>query len=325
MSINREIYWTLKKKQYALEKNIHELKHLSVEITNACNLHCKHCYMNSVAEISDKCLSSKEWIDFFKKLKNDFGKNIYIGISGGEPLLRKDIFDILQSLKDLKLKTSLVTNGVLLDKQKVTQLNNLIESISISLDGFSDSHNYLRNENVYEKVLENIKMAIDDKTKYLVIKTTVYKKNIKDLDAFYEFLVGLGVSEWHVFPMEQLGRGKENQKELLSANEYEKLYSFIDKVRKNKKMRIRFGEEADYFMVDKTCDCNKYKLCSAGISSCAILYNGNIVNCIQENRSNLKPQGNIRDNDFKNVWKNKFLEHRDDQYRYCNNHKLLSS
>jgi MoaA/NifB/PqqE/SkfB family radical SAM enzyme len=48
MSINREIYWTLKKKQYALEKDIHELKHLSVEITNACNLHCKHCYMNSM-------------------------------------------------------------------------------------------------------------------------------------------------------------------------------------------------------------------------------------------------------------------------------------
>ncbi|MDD5221114.1 MAG: radical SAM protein [Candidatus Pacebacteria bacterium] len=323
MPFIKDVYWNIKKKNYELLKSIHELKSIGIEITNACNLHCKHCYMNSIQNKFKDNLTQEEWINFFIDLRKNFGNKVLIQITGGEPLIREDIFIILKELKNLGFKISLATNGVLLDDQKLDLLSPLLTSLSISLDGFSNSHNYLRDGNTYDKVLENIKKLTRHNIEYLSIKTVIYKKNIEELAPFYQFLKTLKIDLWHVLPMELLGRGVMNKQEELSNQEYEKLCSFIDKIKKDKdkNMRVMFGEEADYFMSDNACDCLKYKLCSAGISSCGILYNGDVVNCIQEDRSTLSPQGNIKIENFKNIWDNKFLEHRSLDYRYCINHK----
>ena len=71
-------------------------------------------------------------------------------------------------------------------------------------------------------------------------------------------------------------------------------------------------------MYNKSCDYCKFKLCNAGISTCAILYNGDIVSCIQSNRNNI--QWNIKIDDLKNIWDKKFIINRDENYTSCNKH-----
>lgn len=323
MDIAKKIYWSAATKYHNLQKNIHELKSVGVEITNRCNLQCQHCYMSASGTGVD-AIDTTGWKTFFDNLKKDFGNNVVIQITGGEPLFRNDLFELLDHLKRLEFRISLATNGVLLTEERLNKLSGYLSSLSISLDGFEKSHNKLRNAKVYEIVLKNIELAAK-LMKYLVIKTTVYKDNFRELEGFYKFVGDLGVNEWHLFAMEPIGRGADNDL-IISIDEYREFCEFVDKIKKdkNRKLRVRFEEEGGDFMYEKTCDLCKYKLCSAGISSCAILYNGDIVNCVQDDRRNLVVHGNITKDNFTNIWESKFATNRQDNYKYCNNHYFLN-
>lgn len=317
MSLLKNIYWDINQRYYNLQKSLHELKTIAIEITSLCNLQCKHCYMNSKKKSTDD-LTTEEWNNFFSQLKKDFGNKLTIAITWGEPLVRQDIFEILSNLKIHGFNVNLSTNGILLNKDNVWELKKYIYALSISLDWFDESHNYLRQSNVFDKTLENIKLCKE--LNYLVVKTTIYKKNIWELEELYKLMQDLQIQQWHLFPMEPMWRAKENQKEILSKEEYNLLCEFVDKIKTNKKgkLKIRFSEEGSNFMYDKTCDYCKFKLCNAWINSSAILYNGDIVSCMQSNRNNI--QGNIKTDNFKQIWETRFLKNRQKDYKSCDNH-----
>ncbi|EKD94355.1 MAG: hypothetical protein ACD_26C00097G0002 [uncultured bacterium] len=315
----KKIYWEINKKYYSLQKSTHELKSISLEITGMCNLHCKHCYMNSKQQSSDD-LTTEEWKIFIDQVYKYFGNKINLGITGGEPLIRSDLLEILEHMKKLGFNVNLTTNGVLLDERIVKHLKKNIFGLSISLDGLVDSHNYLRQSDVFTKTTENIKLCKKNNIKYLIVKTAIYKNNLNELKDLYEIIKNIGVDEWHLFAVEPLGRAKLNKNEILSPIEYGLLCEFVDKL-KNDKMniiKIRFGEEGSNFMYSKSCDYCKFKLCNAGISSCVILYNGDIVNCMQSNRDDV--QGNVKTDDFKKIWDTKFIKNREKNYTSCNKH-----
>lgn len=323
--IIEKIYWQLANKNHELQKNIHELKSLGIEITNRCNLHCQHCYMSSIGPQGEDDISTKEWKDFFDQVKNDFGTKVSIQLTGGEPLVREGIFEILEYLNNLGFKTTLATNGLLINEDNIKLLKKYLVAMSVSLDGFGENHNKLRNSLVYQKTLENIKLAVKSNFNSLVIKTTVFKDNLNELNEFYRFISDLGIKKWHLFAMEPIGRGWENQR-ILSIEQYKQLCDFVDSIKKTKKrILVKFEEEGSDFMYKKTCEICKYKLCSAGISSCAVLYNGDIIDCIQDNRNNLCVYGNIKNDNFKEIWQTKFITHRQKNYKYCDNHYFLNN
>ena len=319
MTILKKIYWEINKKYYSLQKSVHTLQSISLEITEACNLQCRHCYMNS-KQLSNSDLTTKEWKIFIDDLYKYFGNKINIGITGGEPLIKPGVFEIFKHMKKLGFNINLATNGTLLNEYSINKIKENIFGLSISLDGLINSHNYLRQSNMYALTIENIKLCKKHKIKYLIIKSAIYKNNINELEYLYKILKDIGINEWHIFAVEPLGRAKLNQNELLSQKEYRLLCEFIDRLRSDKKneIKIRFGEEGNNFMYNKTCDYCKFKLCNAGISSCAILSNGDIVSCMQTNRDDI--QGNIKTDDFKKIWDTKFIKNREKKYTSCNNH-----
>ncbi len=325
MSFVRKLYREIEQGHRRLLKSVHELKSIGVEITNRCNLQCRHCYMSSVRAGSGE-IPGGEWLAFFDRVRRDFGPKLAVQITGGEPLVREDVFDILRHLKKLGFKTSLVTNGTLLDEAKLGELAGLVSGLSVSLDGFADSHDRMRGAAVFDRVAANIRLAKGAGIGWLVVKTTVSKGNLRRLAEFRRFVEGLGADEWHLFAMEPIGRGAANREDVLSVEEYLELCGFIDGLRREKAggMLIRFEEEGSGFMYDQACELCKYKLCNAGITSCAILYNGDVVNCIQDDRSRLDVQGNIRREDLKRIWDEKFAAHRETGYDYCDNHFFLN-
>ena len=320
MTLFKRLFWDLNIKYYDLQKSICELKSIGIEITGRCNLQCRHCYMNSQRESFDEEISCKEWLEFFNNLKKDFSNKISIQVTGGEPIVRADIFIILAHLNKLGFRTSLASNGLLLDLENIKELKKYVSTLSISLDGFEESHNYLRNSSVFKQTVENIKNAKKLGVKKITVKTTVYKNNFKQLKDFYKFIQYLGIDNWHLFAMEPNGRGNSSKQDVLSLEEYKQLCEFIDEMKKDKKKNIKiiFEEQSDLFLGEKTYNCNKYKLCHAGISSCAILHNGDIASCIQDDRSNI--YGNIKNDKFKDIWENEFKINRSKKYRCCKNH-----
>ncbi len=322
----QKLFWLLNLEYYHLQKSLRELKSLGVEITDRCNLECRHCYMRSVKNNAAEKISMEEWHSFFYQLKKYFGNKVYIQITGGEPLARQDIFLLLEELKRLGFNVGLATNGLLINVENIKIINKCCDSLSISLDGFRASHNYLRQADAFDLAARNIKLAKKSGAKYLTIKTSVFKNNLAELEEFYNFIEELGADEWHFFAAEPAGRGKEYSNDLLSVEEYKKLCVFADEIKKRqgKIKRIIFEESFNEIVCEKACDSCQYKLCHAGISSAAILADGSIVSCVQDDRDKLAVQGNIRADAFKKVWEEKFIKNRARSYMFCGQHYFLN-
>jgi len=324
LNLKEKAYLGLSGCLHSLQKSIHDLKGIGIEITGRCNLQCKHCYMNSDLIARKNELKTEEWKSFFREVKNDFGKKIGIYITGGEPFLREDIFKILEFLKKEGFEASVVSNGLLINPKNIEKIKNLVSGISISLDGFEESHNYLRGVNFYKKTLESIELLKENEI-IPTIKTTIFRRNIGELKDFYEFLKKMEIVQWQISPMELLGRTNENKKDMLSMGEYARLCEFVDRVRleKKKKIKLIFEEDSQLNIFKKSREIGKCKKCTAGISTFSVLHNGDITSCVQ-NQGKDDIIGNVRENRTKEIWEKEFQKNRQKDYKFCQNHYYIN-
>ncbi|WP_438442610.1 radical SAM protein [Kluyvera georgiana] len=129
---------------------------LFIYLTDKCNFSCKHCYRNNDT-LHSKTLNIDHWLNIVKKFKSHGGKEITI--SGGEPLLYKDIIKLITYIKEQDLKLTILSNGTLWKNlfRNKTNLISEIDEIQISLDGF-DEHSFslMRGPGNFRTVLDNI-------------------------------------------------------------------------------------------------------------------------------------------------------------------------
>lgn len=152
---------------------------ISVDITNKCNLHCKHCYW--WRQRLSKELSEAEWINLIKKIKK---KNPFILQAywlGGEPLLRASLLEKL--FKFFKFN-SVITNGVIL----LPRWKNV--SFSVSVDGIEEDYEKIRGKGIYQKVKNNI---LKNKDLNLHLTCTLNKINFKNIDKFIKEWIDVGI------------------------------------------------------------------------------------------------------------------------------------
>ena len=114
-----------------------------IEITNACNMHCKHC-MNNSGETLKHELGKEQMIDLLTDLHEENISQLYI--SGGEPLLYNGIDEVLQFASSLGMKTTLATNGLELEKH-LSVIKSSVDKVSMSLDGIGETHDFFRGIN----------------------------------------------------------------------------------------------------------------------------------------------------------------------------------
>ncbi|MGQ9712283.1 MAG: radical SAM protein [Desulfotomaculales bacterium] len=121
---------------------------VTIELTNECNLKCRHCYA-SAGEKLDNELS----LDEIKQLLGEISQlgTMEVEFSGGEPLLRPDLFEMIEYAEGLDFSVVLITNGTLVDREVASTLGNLgLKHVQVSLDGLKENHNYLRGDGTYE-------------------------------------------------------------------------------------------------------------------------------------------------------------------------------
>jgi len=252
------------------------LPKLDLNITNRCNFRCTHCAFDSgITQMPE--LTLKELKKILTDTKELGGKRF--DITGGEPLVRNDVEEIIKLGKKLDYKIELVTNGSLLTKEKLRKFKELgLDRIAISLDGSNAKvYNKIRrrDKKTFERVIENIRESKRTGF-YTKVNTTVFACNLEDISNITELALNLGADEQGIYYFTPIGRG-DKSKEL--AVEPLKWLEFIRKKLKkyqNKGMRISL----EFPLIEKGkwnfnlgCIANKEK------SHLQILPDGNIYPC----------------------------------------------
>lgn len=112
-------------------------------ITNKCNLKCRHCYRDSSALEPEMGLSNQKTVQLINEIKKL--KPPIVLLTGGEPLLKKDIFDIVKGCRAAGLRVGLSTNGTLIDKSMAKKIKaSGIDYVGISIDGRKNFHDKFR-------------------------------------------------------------------------------------------------------------------------------------------------------------------------------------
>jgi radical SAM enzyme (rSAM/lipoprotein system) len=254
--------------------------------------------------------------------------NTMIVFTGGEALLRNDVEHIGLSLYERGFPWGIVTNGMLLGKQRLNSLAQAgLRTITVSLDGLEESHNWLRgNSKSFLNAYNAIKLlATTHEIKYDVV-TCVNQRNFTELEQLKELLIAAGVKEWRLFTVFPIGRAKEHEKLQLNPDEFKAVFEFIKQCRLQGKIKINYGCEGFLGGYEGEVRDNFF-ICRAGLNIASILADGSISACpnLRENFI----QGNIYNDNFKEVWENKYTLFRDrswtktglcascEFYKYC--------
>lgn len=277
------------------------------DCTRRCNLHCEHC--GASKESYNKELSTEE----IKKVIDDISKTkrCYFGATGGEPLLRSDIFEVLSYAKSKGLRTSFASNGFLIDKKKAEEIKKAkVDSIQISLDGSEEIHNKIRNNpSSFSNAVQAIKNLQEIKISVLSVATTLTPHNFNELEKIHNLLIELGVKMWRISVVMPIGRADDSSKLLLNSNQLKSLLAFI-KRKNNQKMYIYVGENLPFLGDQEEEVRDEPSLCPVGITACCIGVNGNVRGCPEQPDTPEFTEGNIKECSILEIWQNGFKRYR---------------
>jgi radical SAM protein with 4Fe4S-binding SPASM domain len=178
----------IERQQFYAGAPIHELdpatarRMLHLYLTNRCNLQCPHCYMDAGSR-SDGELTTADWCHVLDEFSTVYGPSL-VAFSGGEPLLRRDLFDLAAHARSHGHQLSLFTNGTLIpDERAAGRLGALFDWVQVSLDGATAPvHDAVRGPGTFARVVGAIRLLVDTGTQVRV-GVTVLPQNAADLTA----------------------------------------------------------------------------------------------------------------------------------------------
>ncbi len=226
------------KENISLDKHKFVPRVIAWELTRRCKLNCRHCRAAAADRKYNDELDTQQCMALLDNIAG-FASPVII-LTGGEPLLRDDIYQIADYGHRLGLRMVLATCGVFMDDkaaQKMLQVG--IRCISLSLDGASSkSHdNFRRIEGAFEMAIKAAEVAHRNGLAFQ-INTTVTRSNIDELGDIMKLAEELGAVTFNPFLLVPTGRGKEMADEELSAQQYEETLQWLSKQQNNPVVKI---------------------------------------------------------------------------------------
>lgn len=205
------------------------LRLLFWETTAGCNLACVHCRRLDVAQAATKDdLTTEQALTMIRSLP-ETGRPILV-FSGGEPLMREDLFDLAEEARRVGLPTALATNGTIMDDNVARRVVEVgIRRVSISFDGpDAETHDKFRGiDGAFDASVKGFTLLRQNGMS-MQMNTTVAKHNYKKLDQMYELALKLGADALHIFMLVPVGCGMSLSEDImLSPEEYENALNWI--------------------------------------------------------------------------------------------------
>lgn len=166
------------------------LRYLELQITDRCNLRCKHCY---IGDKTPQELSVKQIRAILKEFEEMQGLRLMI--TGGEPLLHSNFDAINEILPDFLIRTVLFTNGLLMNKNLLRHLH--VDEIQVSIDGLEKAHDALRGKGTFRKAFSAVELAKEQGFE-VSVATMVHARDLEDFEEMEKLFSGLGIKDWTV-------------------------------------------------------------------------------------------------------------------------------
>ena len=272
---------------------------LSWNVTRKCNLKCAHCYINAATQELTNELNTEEAKNLMDQIAK-VSKPLLI-LSGGEPLLRSDIFELIRYGVKKGFKMGLGSNGSLIDNEIAKNIKEAgVSTISVSLDSSSSRlHDEFRGvKGSWIRAVNAIKY-LKNNGLLVQVNTTVTQDNYKEIDKIMSLAENLGVENFHLFFLVPTGRGVKLTD--ISPKKYEDMIKTAFKKANKHKLNVRPSCAPQFMRIakDKGLDMRQWiRGCIAGLYYCRIYPNGDITPC---------PYlpirlGNVCETTFKEIW-----------------------
>ncbi|HET6457245.1 MAG TPA: heme b synthase [Armatimonadota bacterium] len=283
------------------------------ELTSACNLKCIHCRACPIDQRSPEDLTTEEGKTLIEQIAS-FAKPVLV-LSGGEPLVRPDVFQLAEYGTSQGLRVALATNGTLVTPEVARQIKDSgIQRVSVSIDGASaKSHDAFRGTlGAFDDAwlgIENIKAAGVP----FQINTTVTKHNIAEIPDILSLAIERGAVALHMFLLVPTGCGKEiADDEMIEPQEYERVLNWFYDRSKDVKIGLKATCAPHYFRIMRqrakeegiriTPETHGFeamtKGCLAGSAVCFVSHKGEVYPCGYLPVS----AGNVGTQHFKDIW-----------------------
>ena len=289
---------------------LHPLRTLFWECTLRCNMSCRHCGSDCKVAPAVKDMPATDFLRVIDSITPHVDTHkVFIIFTGGEALLRDDLEEVGLELYRREYPWGLVTNGFLLDEKRLESLMaSGMHSITVSLDGFEEQHNWIRRHpQSFEKAVEAIKLLAQQKDVLWDVVTCVNPRSYPRLQEFKEFLVSLGVPAWRLFSIFPMGRAAHDPELQLSDEQFRGILDFIEgersKVKGERLIEVSYACEGFLGPYEQRVRDNFF-YCRSGVEVASIRCDGAISGCTSV-RSHMD-QGNIYRDDFWDVWQNRF-------------------
>jgi heme b synthase len=282
------------------------------EITRSCNLDCVHCRAAANCGPYAGELDKEECFRVLGEIAA-LAKPIVI-LTGGEPLLRQDIWEIALRGAELGLRMVMATNGTLVTPETVEKMKSSgIKRVSISLDGASAAgHDAFRKvEGAFAGALAGIE-ALKKGGVEFQINTTVTRNNIGEIEDLLDLAIRLGAAAHHLFLLVPTGRAKDMVDQEIDAAEYEKVLRWFYRKGREVPLHLKATCAPHYYRIlrqearlrGEKVDFETYGLdavtrgCLGGTSFCFISHLGIIQPCGYLEQ----PCGDLRKSSFGEIW-----------------------
>lgn len=277
-------------------------------LTERCNLRCMHCYQDGTRgdelSLEEVRCGLDEIGDMFSSWSEAHGLKFApsFNITGGEPLLRKDLFEVLGLVADRQWDSFVLTNGTLIDATTAGRLAGLgVGGVQISLEGPEAVHDLFRGPGSYQASLGGIRALLDAGVE-VTVNTTLSEINAGGFFELAETASRLGVQRLGYSRLVPSGRGGSLAHAMLAPDAVRRLYERINKL-SYPGMKLVSGDPVAARM--RAAD-NGFQDegdipaggCAAGVSGLTILADGTIVPC----RRLPLPLGNIRTDSLREIW-----------------------
>ncbi len=289
----------------------HPLRQLFWECTLRCNLRCRHCGSDCKVSAQHPDMPFKDFARVLESLKRHYDPHkIMIILTGGEPLVRNDIAECGRAIYDMEFPWGIVSNGMLMTPRKIDSLlSSGLHAATISLDGFEAEHDWMRGvRNSFRNASEAIRILASEPSVRFDVVTCVNSRNYGSLPEFKEYLISLGLKDWRLFTVFPVGRAASDPEMQLTREQFRGLMEFIRHTRKEGRISASYGCEGFLGEYEGEVRDGLFT-CNAGLGVASVLSDGSISACASI-RSGYH-QGNIYQDDFTDVWENRFSIYRD--------------
>ena len=279
-------------------------------LTERCNLKCRHCYQHgstSELDYTQICRAIENISTSFREWEKEYSIELIpsMNLTGGEPFLRKDLFEILRFVRDRGFSITLMSNGTVINDRLAKKLKEVGPvHVQVSLEGMEKVHDSIRGNGSFKRALEGIRHLVNNGIETSV-NSTLSRLNVAQVHDLVNFGEEAGLNAVTFSRLVPCGSGLKLLKDMLASDDLGNIYKDLHKIHSEKLLILSRDPLAGVANISDDVPDTEFPVagCAAGLFGITVSSDGSVMPC---RRMNLVI-GNITKQPFREIWESPVL------------------